>query len=269
MKLGTMFICCLLGLSAAAQAQTPATGRDYSDLWWNAAESGWGANVIQQDSVLFITIFLYGADGRPTWYVAPAVSYVSSNGAGDDTYRGDLYQTTGTPFTAPSFNPGATNSTIVGTLTFTGLAAGGATLSYNVNGLTTGNLTKSLARQTWRTNAVNGVQYVGSTSYVRSQCLNPGMNGAQVDGATYTLTVTNGTLRLVEDNGPGGICNWNGNYTQAGRYGQSTGTVICEGDPVPSTYTFTQLYVSSQAFSANWTASGNCNAVGRIGGPRR
>ena len=60
---------------AAAAVALPATVLsaptvDYTDLWFIPAESGWGANVIQQHDILFVTLFVYGTNGQPTWFVA-------------------------------------------------------------------------------------------------------------------------------------------------------------------------------------------------------
>jgi len=47
-------------------------GTNFSDQWWNPAESGWGAAILQQYDTLFVDVFVYGPDGRPTWYTAAA-----------------------------------------------------------------------------------------------------------------------------------------------------------------------------------------------------
>jgi len=259
--------------SVTALAQTPSTGRDYSDLWSNTAESGWGANVIQQDRILFITLFVYGTDRRATWYVASDVTHTgTSNGV--DTYSGALYSTTGTPFGTNPFDPASVAATAVGTLTFTGRADGTATLAYTVSGTT---VTKTVTRQTWRANSIESTVYYGATSYVRSQCANPGQNGTENDTAIYTLTVTSNSFRLVEDNGTNNqgvrlICNWIGTYSQAGRLGSVTGVATCE-DNVPAAFTMTDLQINARSFSANFTAQEpaprNCRADGRLGGVRR
>ena len=258
-------------VTGSANAQTPSTGRDYSDLWWNAAESGWGANVVHQGNILFITMFLYGTDGRPTWYLSSAVQYVSTDSSGNETFRGDLAQVTGSPFNQP-FNPGATQATVVGQITFIGLANGGATLNYNVNGVPNGNVTKSVTRLTWRANTVTSTEYSGATVYTRSGCTTPSLNGPQFDSAVYTLTVTNDTFTLREVNGPTAICNWNGTYTQAGRYGAASGVATCE-DNIPANFTWTDVQISPQGFSAKFSATETsgprCSAVGRISGTRR
>ena len=46
-------------------------GTDFSDLWWNRSESGWGVNIAHQGDTIFMTLFVYGADHRVRWYVAP------------------------------------------------------------------------------------------------------------------------------------------------------------------------------------------------------
>ena len=58
----------ILLCSTAASAIT--TSADYSDMWWNPNESGWGANMIQQEDVIFVTFFVYDSTGKPTWFVA-------------------------------------------------------------------------------------------------------------------------------------------------------------------------------------------------------
>ena len=180
--------------------------------------------MIQQDTILFVTLFVYGPDRRPTWYVGSSVAFTGAAG-GTETYTGELFATTGTPFGATPFDPASVTANAVGTFTFRGHADGTATISYTVNSAP---VTKNVVRQTWRANAVAATQYVGSTSYVRSGCSNASNNGPQADRAIYTLTINGGSFALVEDNGSEGACNWNGNYTQAGRLGAVTGTVRCE-----------------------------------------
>jgi hypothetical protein len=93
---------------------------NYTDIWWNPAESGWGLNVIQHGSgVIFATWFVYGADGKPTWYVMPDGQWNTAN-----EYTGRVYRTTGPPPSA-AFDPSTVTRTQVGY----------ATLTFNVNGL--------------------------------------------------------------------------------------------------------------------------------------
>ena len=68
----------------------------YQDLWGVVpfgARTSWGVFIAQQGEVLFALVYGFDRDYRPTWMVA---SDLRSTSAG--TYRGTLYQTTGTPF---------------------------------------------------------------------------------------------------------------------------------------------------------------------------
>ncbi|MEP7262298.1 MAG: hypothetical protein ABI669_13905, partial [Usitatibacter sp.] len=104
---------------------------NYTALWWNPAESGWGLNVNHQGNILFATLFTYDATGAPMWLVM-------SNGAAQangTTFTGDLFRTTGPAFNAVPFTPiGAANVTTVGTMTLSFSAANTAALSYLFNG---------------------------------------------------------------------------------------------------------------------------------------
>jgi hypothetical protein len=124
---------------AAYLGSGAAPSVDYTDLWWNPSESGWGLNLVQHPSrVIFGVWYTYEADGTRTWYVMPSGSWSNAT-----TYSGPLYTTGGPPFTAP-FDPNAVEVRQVGsaTLTFTGPNNG--TFAYSVDGVTG---TKSITRQ--------------------------------------------------------------------------------------------------------------------------
>ena len=67
-----------------------AAAIDFTDIWFLAAESGWGVNVVQSDNFLFVTFFIYGADGTPTWYTAQLTLDASGNYNGP-LLRNDRY----------------------------------------------------------------------------------------------------------------------------------------------------------------------------------
>ncbi len=56
---------------------------DYTDLWWNASESGWGMVITQQYGVMFLAWYVYDNGGNPVWYVVPNCSVVGSSCSGD------------------------------------------------------------------------------------------------------------------------------------------------------------------------------------------
>jgi hypothetical protein len=112
---------------------------NYTDLWWNAAEGGWGVNVNHQGNTLFATLFTYGTDGKGVWYSM-------SGGAKqpDGSYMGDLFRTTGPAFNAKPFTPlGPANFTKVGTMRFAFTDDRNGVLTYNVdNASVTKNITR-------------------------------------------------------------------------------------------------------------------------------
>jgi len=47
-----------------------ATATNYSDLWWQPIESGWGLSVVHQGNLIYIAWYTYAADGQPVWMVS-------------------------------------------------------------------------------------------------------------------------------------------------------------------------------------------------------
>jgi lysyl endopeptidase len=118
-----------------------ALGTNYTDLWYNAAESGWGINFNHQDDKLFATLFTYDASGAPMWLVMDGGPRQA-----DGSFSGPLYRTTGAAFNTVPFPPPAAAQ--VGSLrvAFSGTDAG--TLTYSYLGTT---VTKAITRQSFST----------------------------------------------------------------------------------------------------------------------
>jgi len=120
-------------------AASRAGATNYQDLWWNAAESGWGVNVTHQDNTLFATLFNYDATGRGLWLVMSAGTRQA-----DGAYQGTLFRASGPPFNANPFTPiTAANLTNVGTMRFAFADGERGTLTYSVNGA---QVTKAITR---------------------------------------------------------------------------------------------------------------------------
>ena len=120
---------------------------NYTALWWNAAESGWGINLNQQGDILFATLFDYDLDGTPMWLVMS----LGQRQAAGDAFSGVLYRTTGSPFNANPFTPiAAGNLTQVGTMSLAFATADTGTLNYTVNGTS---VTKQIAKQVFGSRA--------------------------------------------------------------------------------------------------------------------
>jgi lysyl endopeptidase len=122
--------------SYSLRLRTEPVDANYTDLWWNPAESGWGVNFNHQGNILFGTLFTYDASGAPTWLVMS-----SGIKQPDGSYQGDLYQLRGSAFNAAW--TGTTLST-VGTMKFAPVGADNATLVYTFNGT---QVVKSITRQ--------------------------------------------------------------------------------------------------------------------------
>jgi|GEM_PF-4786070 len=129
------------GLNGPVQLQIPAKGAanappgpllDYSAMWWNASESGWGMSVLQSatSKKLFSVIYSYASDRRATWFVLPDGVWTTNT-----SYTGTLYQTVGPAFNSQPFDPSAVGITNVGAATITFSAAGAGTLQYMANGI--------------------------------------------------------------------------------------------------------------------------------------
>ncbi len=90
------------------------------------ANRGWGVNLVQAQSVMFATFFVYGPGNVPTWYTA--VLYADANG----NFSGNLYATVGTYFGAP-WVPGNLVNTQVGTASFVPSSPYQGTLTYSLH----------------------------------------------------------------------------------------------------------------------------------------
>ena len=170
---------CIFLLSAAL----PAAATNYTDLWYIPAESGWGANIVQSDNFLFLTFFIYGLDGKPTWYSAQLTKDATG------FYNGKLYATTGTYYGVP-WTPGNTPATEVGTASFQPTSPYTARLLYIVNtpAPLAANVTKLIQRQTLTPITIGG-SYVGAQSGAYSGCTSASGNGGYSDFFSLQVAV--------------------------------------------------------------------------------
>jgi len=109
----------------------PPIAPQVQDMWWaGSVENGWGMSLVQHNDILFGAMYIYDANGKPTWLVMPG-------GAWDSTktiYTGVLYTPSGTPFFAydtSRFVVGSAKGSV--TITFQG--GDNAILSYTIGGL--------------------------------------------------------------------------------------------------------------------------------------
>lgn len=119
-------------VASASFTVAPRSGNvprtDYSDLYYNPAESGWGLNIQQHPSdKIFATWFVYGLDTKPMWYVLPNGDWTS-----DHEYSGTLYRTVGSYYGDP-WNPNAKFVIPVGSMKLTFTKYNTVLISYTID----------------------------------------------------------------------------------------------------------------------------------------
>lgn len=236
----------------------PSAGTAYSDLWWNPAESGWGVTVDHQDKYMFLTFFIYKADGTPYWVVAGLDQVGTPNFYTNPvTFTGGVYESTG-PYYAGPFDPSKVKAKQVGTATFTANNIYSANLTYTINGNT---VTKSLQRETLKNLNYSGA-YTGALSLSLAAC-----GGTQtvyeygdiiVNHAQDAISV----VAKIAD----AQCTFTGNYVQNGSIGAAAGKFDC-GSGFAGTFELNAMQWTIMGFTGS--VSGvvqGCSFYGLIGG---
>ena len=246
------FFLAVLLLVAAGRAAAV----DYTDIWYIPAEAGWGVNVVQSNTFLFITFFIYGADGKPTWFTGQVTQDSSGN------FNGTLYSTTGTYYISPwtGFSGGP-----AGTVSFQPLGPYTAKLIYTVNGV--GTVTKFIQRQNLTAITVGGT-YSGAQSGAYSNCSVSANNAPYTDFFNLQVTqLTNGTVTLVFTY-TGFNCTFSGTLVQQGQlYSVPGASYQCAADPSFSA-NLTELKATAQGIEGVFSAlvGGNCREDAHFSG---
>lgn len=252
--LAMLFSCCW----GSASATTFST--DESDLWWNPAESGWGVNVVHQDDTLFVTLFVYGTNGQPTWFVGPSIVYSRATPEGSLVYTGAWYQTSGPAF-AGSFNPSAVGVRQVGTATLTFATTSTGVFAYTVDAVA---VSKSITRQTWKVNDLTG-SYLGGSTGSYSGC-SGSVDGYGEQSALLDVTHGGASIDIVVTSLTRTCTFTSRDYSQQGRMGTMAGTYTCTNGE-NGTFQAFEVEGSLSAFVARVASrSGACTFTGRLGG---
>ena len=257
----------LASLGFALPASATTFSIDYTDLWYNApvqagieSEPGWGVNVIQQSEIIFATLFVYGTDGTPRWYVGPSTA---SNGA--NSFTGLLYSTTGT-----YFGTGWTGSGFIqaGTITFGFTSATTGTLSYTVGNVT---VTKNIVRQSWRNDVLTGNYIGGTTARGPSSCGDDILISGELR-VTHSSPSISMIVTFVSGAGQLGTCTYSGTYSQVGSIGAITGgsfncTIGGVSNALFGTYSIAEITNSRNGFNGRLTHQDQfCTYTGFFGG---
>lgn len=259
-----------LGVAVPASATVYST--DFTDLWFNVNEEGWGFNVIQQGNTLFGTLFVYGNDQTARWFVASDMKPLNTT-PGQFAFTGKLYQTTGPFFGAGTFNESLVGVTEVGDITIFFTTTGTATLNYNVGANA---VTKQITRQTFVNNTPAGV-FIGGMTGVLSACSNSGNNGLFanfVGDVTGAINGSTATFRIdTIQNNQLTVCNFSGQWSQQGRLATvANGIWSCTnvtGLLNNGTFSLSEVDVQVNGMTARSVATDQfCTYTGRFGGIR-
>lgn len=253
-----------LALVPPASAVTSST--DYGDLWYNApaeSQGGWGVNIAQQGDILFVTLFVYGQDSRPHWYVASSVAATGAN-----AFSGALFDIgSGTYFGVPW--AGISGVRAAGNIAFTFDTAATGTMIYTIDNVA---VTKSIVRQSWRADVLSGT-YLGGVTGAGPACGAAGR--VRVPGAlvvTHTPPAIAMTIDFNVSATQNGRCSYTGTYAQTGSVGAITaGSYHCDVNgvvnAVTGTFTVDEIRATRNGFSGRLAVlSPQCDYNGYIGG---
>ncbi len=124
----------------------PARADNYSDIWWNPGESGWGITIADHQTQLFAVWYTYQSDGSPTWFVIPG----GTLSADRRFFTGDIYRTSGPAYSTAPFDPTSVAVTKIGTASFDfappGTQPGSASFTWTIG---TATKTKQIQRQSF------------------------------------------------------------------------------------------------------------------------
>jgi len=220
---------------------------DVSDIWWNPAESGWGMQLVQNNATVFATLFVYGSDGKPTWYAA------TMNLTGGFTWSGALFATTGPWFAEVPFDSTQFKVRQVGNITFHATDIANGTLTYTVDGST---VSKAIRRQTLVNEVIAGAYDL--VVYKHQVCV-PALGGTGTLSVRALFTLTQIGNNVV---GVSGSCTFNGTSSQSGKMMNVTGTYSCATTGETGSFSMFEIVVTETGLMLRMSEQSNlCSSI--------
>jgi hypothetical protein len=242
---------------------SPLTG-----LWWNAAESGWGATITQQSGILFVTMFVYDAAGNPVWYT------VSCTIAGASC-TGDLLRVRGGTAPTVAWNGSGIAPSPVGTMTLNFTSNDAGSMSYTLNGVSS---TRPITRQIFgppppALPSLAGTWF-GAIIEMRSNCSQSQNNGGHATYGQYDITMgagASGAITVALTGVTGLQCSYGGSFTTNGARLSAGGLVQCN-DGKRGSWQSSNVMVTAKAMSlelaVQLTGAETCAIAATLGGSR-
>lgn len=226
-------------LLAAPFSHATSYSIDHSDLWGVANESGWGIQFVQQDNTIFATMFVYGADNQPTWYIATLTPTTNIS-----NYAGQVYKVTG-PYFGGAWDPTQAHlSAPLGLMTFYAQYIEQGELNYTISGEA---VHKTISRATFTTEHLGGT-YIGGANLVATSgdCTGFSIGPSLASGISISETGPATVDVLFSDGVPNGskICLVTGaTVVQNGQFSSVSGAYTCANND-KGTLTFSEAKVS-------------------------
>ncbi len=248
-----------LGLAVALSAGASTVTTNFTDLWWNSLESGWGLNIAQESDLMFVTFYVYGPNNQPVWYTA-LLNYQGVQPDGSVLFNGDIYQSTG-PYFGGTFNPALVENVRAGTAIFQATGVEHATLTYRIGSAV---VIKEIDRYRLRDENLAG-NYIGGTSDVTSNCQVPSNNGFRSEeSGLFTVTQVGSAVTIRSPS-----CTYNGTYAGVGQVGRVDASYTCTTGAV-GTVSFFDLRAEVSGILGRYRGHGsNCDFDGNIGLAKR
>ena len=245
---------------AALNSQATAFSTDQSDLWFIPSESGWGMQLVQRNSTIFSTLFVYGQNGQPTWYVSTMGS------TGPNTWSGALYATTGPWFGTVPFNSQNVVATQVGSMTWTAQTVETGNVSYTVNGV---NVSKNVTRETLVNDDFTGT-FGGAFHGTATSCSSSSNNATSETYAAWVVSQSGLTITFALAFQNGSSCTFVGSLSQAGQFGEIVGNYTCSSGE-NGTFDMFEMNAGFNAMNARLLMSSTnagCQTTAYLGGIR-
>jgi hypothetical protein len=253
-------------VALALACAIPAHAGQYSDMWWNPTESGWGVNVVQQLDTAFVTLFVYGPDGKPAWYVAPEARITAYTSSGLPFFAGALYRTSG-PWHGGVFNPSQVTVTPVGQVTLEALSLNHMRVRYSADGAN--NVVKDITRQTWDVPLL-------ASNYAAQFILRQARPGEvpfgtrQFQADVLLHLAEDGQAFIRVDDHLGIRCEYRGPYSQGGKLARVSGEFTCSGgDALAGSFEVSELEATEHGITGFLrTFAPGLNSYGRFAAAR-
>ena len=172
----------------------PARAANYTDIWWNPEESGWGLTLTHHHDKVFAVWYIYDEAGKPLWVYMSDGAF--SNGG--RTFSGDVHRTTGPSYRDANFSWSRVKVQRIGSarIDFADDDVS-ATVTYTVAGTT---ITKDVSRQPFGSAPANAPFDLGDLWWNPDESgwgLTLNHHGDNIFGVWYTYDANEQPLWIV------------------------------------------------------------------------